>query len=56
MDNKGIQVRVIGFDGKETTYSFAPHPGRWTQLNEYYGELVQQGIIKTAFMTLQHQD
>ena len=52
MENKGISARVIGLDGSDITYHYAPHPGRWGELNEFYGNLVQQGIIKTVFMSL----
>ena len=54
MENKGIEAKVIELDGTETVYHYAPHPGRWGQLNEFYGKLVQQGIIKTVFMSLTH--
>ena len=54
MENKGIKARVIGFDGSDITYWFAPHPGRWAQVNDYYGMLIQAGVIKTAFIELVH--
>ena len=54
MENKGISARVIGFDGSDITYHYAPHPGRWAEINEFYGKLIQQGIIKTAFIKLTH--
>ena len=53
MEN-GISARVIGLDGSDITYHFAPHPGRWAEINEYYGKLIQDGIIKTAFISLTH--
>ena len=52
METKGIEVRVIGNDKSDVTYLFAPHPGRWREINEYYGKLIQDGEIYTAFIKM----
>ncbi len=45
-----MKVRVINLDGSETTYYFDPE--HWTEINEFYGKLIQDGEIKTAFITM----
>jgi hypothetical protein len=52
METKGYEVRVINNDKTEQTYLYAPHPGRWTAINEYYGDLVQEGKIYTCFIKM----
>jgi hypothetical protein len=52
METKGYEVRVINNDKSEDTYIYAPHPGRWARLNEFYGELVQSGKIYTCFIKM----
>ena len=52
METKGYEVRVINNDKTEDTYIYAPHPGRWAQLNEFYGQAVQDGKIYTCFIKM----
>jgi len=52
METKGYEVRVINNDKSEDIYVYAPHPGRWRRLNEFYGELVQSGKIYTCFIKM----
>jgi len=54
MDNKGIEAKVVSHDGSVRVYHFAPAPGRWAMVNDYYGMLIQSGVIKTAFIKLTH--
>ena len=51
--NKTIQVRVIGLDDSDITYHFAPDgDGVWGAINEFYGRMIQDGVIKTAFIKM----
>lgn len=52
METKGYEVRVINNDKTEDTYIYAPDPGRWGQLNEFYGKAVQEGKIFTCFIKM----
>ena len=52
METKGYEVRVINNDMSENIYVYAPHPGRWAQVNEFYGDLIQQGKIYTCFIKM----
>lgn len=52
METKGYKVRVINNDKTETVYVYAPHPGRWAYLNEFYGKAVQEGKIFTCFIEM----
>ena len=50
--NRSIKARVIGLDNSDVTYWFEHEEGRWSAINEYYGKLIQDGVIKTAFIEL----
>jgi len=52
METKGYEVRVINNDKTEDTYIYAPDPGRWGQLNDFYGQAVQDGKIYTCFIKM----
>ena len=52
MEIKGYEVRVIKNDKSEQTHLFAPEAGRWRELNEFYGELIQSGQIYTCFIKM----
>jgi hypothetical protein len=52
METKGYEVRVINNDKSEDIYIYAPDPGRWGKLNEFYGQAVQEGKIFTCFIQM----
>jgi len=53
LENTGIEVRVINHDKTEVTYLYdGTVRGTWKKVNEYYGELVKDGTIRTCFVKM----
>lgn len=48
---KRVKVRVISLDNSDETYYYPSDT--WVMTNEFYGQLVQAGAIKTCFIELE---
>jgi len=49
---KGVSVTTIDRDGDISTYSYAPHPGRFAELTKFYAGMISEGEIVNAFVEI----